>query len=319
VTHRSSQAKRSDAPGRTIRLPDGRRLGYAEWGDQDGQPVFYFHGTPGSRLERYPSTPLLVSLGIRLITVDRPGYGLSTFQPRRRLLDWPADVVELAEALGIGRFVAVGVSGGGPHAMACAYAIPDRLSGVVIASSPCPLDSWSCMKGMSLLQRAAFRLAYLSPELLRPFLWWQGNPGRDSEAFTMAGYERLPRADQLILARADVRAMLTGDFAESARRGVHAYAHDVSLLARPWGFRLKHIRIPISLWHGQADTIVPVHMSRHLAAAIPRCAAEFVPDAGHFLVLDHLPDMLRALVSKPVENGAALFRLPVSSVGSGKR
>lgn len=294
VTHGPHQSALPSNAGATIRLRDGRQLGYAEWGDRAGWPVFYFHGMPGSRLERCPDLSLLDRLGIRLVTVDRPGYGLSTFLPGRRFLDWPADVAQLADALGVQRFTAVGVSGGGPHAAACAYLLPDRLRDVVIVSSPCPVSSWGSTAGMGLLQRLALVLARLSPVLLRPLIWLVSNPARDPMAFTMAGYDRLAPADRRVLARPEVRAMFVEDFRESARQGVRGYAHDISLLARPWGFRPEDIAVPASLWHGVDDTIVPVTMGGRLAEAIPRCRAHFLPDAGHFLALDHLEDILQA-------------------------
>src|SRR5437868_4337089 len=110
-----------------FRLRDGRALGYAEYGDPGGTPVFFFHGSPGSRLQRHPDPSITSSFGARIITVDRPGYGRSDFQPGRRLLDWPADAAQLADALSIERFAAIGLSGGGPYLLACAYAMPERL------------------------------------------------------------------------------------------------------------------------------------------------------------------------------------------------
>ena len=113
-----------------ILLQDSRYLSYAEYGSRSGCPVFYFHGLPGSRLQRPPEIPPALRHKIRLVTIDRPGMGFSTFKPGRRLLDWPSDVEELADALGIGRFAVIGVSGGGPYAAACAYGIPGRLNAV---------------------------------------------------------------------------------------------------------------------------------------------------------------------------------------------
>ena len=111
----------------TIKLRDGRTLGYAEYGDRNGVPVVFFHGTPGSRLMAVPAWND-TSLGIRLIAPDRPGLGLSTYLPHRTLLNWPGDVAELADALKLEKFIVAGVSGGGPHSLACAYALPDRVS-----------------------------------------------------------------------------------------------------------------------------------------------------------------------------------------------
>ena len=115
-----------------IRLADGRRLGYAEYGDPEGKPLFYCHGFPASRLEAALLDPSARKAGVRVVAADRPGCGLSDFQPDRRIGDWPGDVVELAGALGIDRFAVVGVSGGGPYALACARKIPQRLTAAAV-------------------------------------------------------------------------------------------------------------------------------------------------------------------------------------------
>jgi len=126
----------------TIKLADGRKLGYDEFGSQDGRPVFYFHGTPSSRLEwqLFGSDALAKALRLRLIVPDRPGMGLSSFAAGRRISDWPADVASLADHLGMQRFAVLGYSGGGPYAVACALALPERLTRVGVVSGAGPFD-----------------------------------------------------------------------------------------------------------------------------------------------------------------------------------
>ncbi len=124
-----------DRTGRTIRLRDGGRLGYAEWGDTDGRPLLYFHGWPGARVEGRLGAEVARAKGIRFIALDRPGMGLSDYQPRRTFVDWPIDVAELAAALGLDRFAVLGISGGGPYAAACAWKLSERLTGAGIARS----------------------------------------------------------------------------------------------------------------------------------------------------------------------------------------
>ena len=131
---------RRATPDHRLKLRDGRWLGYLDFGDPDGAPVILCHGTPGSRLDFLYDEEMLKDLHIRAIVPDRPGYGLSDFQRHRRLLDWPADVEQLADHLGLERFAVLGVSGGGPHAAACAYAIPHRLTRVGLVSSAAPLE-----------------------------------------------------------------------------------------------------------------------------------------------------------------------------------
>src|SRR5690242_9051910 len=146
--------------------PDGRRLAYAEHGDPSGQPVLMFHGSPGSRVQSHPDVSIARELGLRVLTVDRPGYGLSDRHPGRALLDWPADVEALADALGLGRFPIIGVSGGGPHAAACAFRLPHRVTRLALASSAGPFDVPELISWVKLADRMMFPLARRAPGLL---------------------------------------------------------------------------------------------------------------------------------------------------------
>jgi pimeloyl-ACP methyl ester carboxylesterase len=131
-----------------VRLGDGRLLGYAEYGDPLGKPIFHFHGWVSSRLEFGPNHETARSLGARVISIDRPGCGLSDFKPGRKILDWPDDVAELADALGIDRFAVSGWSFGGPYVVACAYKIPHRLTAAGIIAGTTPLNRPGATRGM---------------------------------------------------------------------------------------------------------------------------------------------------------------------------
>ncbi len=166
----------------TLQLNDGRSLGYAEFGDPGGKPVFFFHGTPGSRLFR-PPDEITRKIGVRLITADRPGYGLSTFQPGRRILDWPADIAQLASHLGIHKFAVSGHSGGGPYVAACAYAIPERLTVAAVLSGAGPADSPGARRGMTSMNKFGVTVGPFLPWPLWHLLVWvlyhrrAGRPG----------------------------------------------------------------------------------------------------------------------------------------------
>jgi pimeloyl-ACP methyl ester carboxylesterase len=147
-------------------LPDGRRLAYAEYGAPAGTPVFFFQGTPSSRL-MHPDEDVTRDLGVRLIMADRPGFGLSDPKPGRTLLDWPDDVVALADALGIDRFGAVGVSGGGPYTAACAYRIPHRLTAAAIVGGSGPVDMPGTLAGSARERHIGYVVARHAPWLLR--------------------------------------------------------------------------------------------------------------------------------------------------------
>ena len=144
-------------------LRDGRRLAYSELGDPDGIPIIHQHGMPGSRLEHEAEPEFYRSLGVRVITPDRPGYGLSDFNPARRLLDWPSDVAELADSLGMPRFGITGLSGGGIYALACAAVIPHRLTEVVVTGCPGPMDRKGAMTDMRFMTRAGVWLGSRAP------------------------------------------------------------------------------------------------------------------------------------------------------------
>src|SRR5215471_3904851 len=153
---------------KVFRLRDGRVLGYAEYGDPRGKPVFFFHGLPGSRRQRHPDDSIAIELGARIITVDRPGYGLSEFQPGRTLLDWPGDVAQLADGLHLDQFAAIGLSGGGPYLLSCAYTMPERITSASVISGMGPVESPEARKGMLGAMRLGLGLARRLPwELVR--------------------------------------------------------------------------------------------------------------------------------------------------------
>jgi pimeloyl-ACP methyl ester carboxylesterase len=137
----------STATDKVLRLRDGRLLRYAEYGDPDGTPLFYFHGSPGSRFEGWFVDEAARRRGIRVIAFDRPGFG-SDFKPGRTIGDWPDDVVQAADAFGFDRFAILGLSFGGPHALACALRIPERLTSVAIVSSVGPFQAPGATDGM---------------------------------------------------------------------------------------------------------------------------------------------------------------------------
>jgi pimeloyl-ACP methyl ester carboxylesterase len=280
----------------SIELRDGRRLTYAEWGDPDGTPVLNCHGSPSSRLERHVEDPALYARwGVRLITPDRPGFGGSDIQPSRHLLDWPEDVAELADALGIERFAVLGLSGGVAYALACAFRLPDRVSTVGVLGGSTPPDlAWPYPQRAPRRVRSALMAPWPGPLLLRGLY----EPLCRRPALLPAYLSvRLSAPDRRVIARPGVRQVLTEMFAEGLRQGCRALAQDRSLLLRPWGFPLGRIRSRVHLWHGGRDWIVPAVSGRALAAVLPDCSPHFYRDEGHFLVFDHAEEVFAAVVS----------------------
>jgi pimeloyl-ACP methyl ester carboxylesterase len=203
--------------GSTITLRDGRRLGYAEYGSPGGKPLFFFHGFPNSRLLARLFTQAAVRRGVRIIALDRPGFGLSDFKRGRTLAGWPDDVVEAADALGIDRFAVLGYSGGGPYAAACAARIPERLTAVAIVSGLAPLCEGAAVRGFPLPTRLFISVLRRLPWLSRPSLWLMGWSARRNPERAVRTVERnAPPSDMEILSRPGVRSIVGADFAESA-------------------------------------------------------------------------------------------------------
>jgi pimeloyl-ACP methyl ester carboxylesterase len=280
-----------------IKLPDGRRLAYAEYGDANGRAVFLFHGLPGSRLSwgLLPGDP--IPAGLRIIAPDRPGYGRSDSKPHRTLLDWAEDVEQLADGLGIAEFAIVGVSGGGPGALACAWKIPNRVTSVGIVSSPAPTDAPGVFEGMSKTNRFFIKLAWRAPwlsSLNARFLAKiiRRNPARYINSMKLKVHD----VDQQIVARPEIQDMLTRDFSEALRVGAQGMVDDITANhGRPWGFPLHEIEAEVHFWICELDRSVPPAMGRYLSKTVPNAETTFVSDAGHLWILLHLHEVLTAM------------------------
>jgi pimeloyl-ACP methyl ester carboxylesterase len=283
----------------TIMLPDGRKLGYAAYGDPSGKPLVFFPGTPSSRLIRPPEEPAK-KYGVRIISVERPGFGLSDFQPGRRILDWPEDVLAFSESLGLDCFAVAGISGGGPYAAACAYKIPHKLTGVVIISGVGPVDVLGGIKEMPSIRQLGALIARSFPWMLRPILWLVSNPRRNPEKFFQRMVSGNSTIDQEILSRPSIKGMLMKSYLEATRNGLRGFAHEAILLSNSWGFTLDEISFPIHLWHGEQDANVSLSAARYMADTIPDCHATFLVDEGHWLIIKHWEEILAGLLGSGV-------------------
>ncbi len=284
-----------------VRLLDGRRLAYAEYGDFDGTPIFLFHGFPGSRLAwgLLPGDP--IPPGIRIVAPDRPGYGHSDPKPGRTLLEWADDVCRLADALTIDQFSIVGVSGGGPGALACAWGMPERLTTVGVVSCAAPTNARGVFDGMSKTNRFFIKLAWRLPWLSTLNVRFlasviRRNPARYINSMKFKVHD----VDQAILARPEIQDMLTKDFAEALIGGAEGMVSDMAANhGRPWGFPLDKIEVKVLFWFCALDRSVPPAMARYLSDAVPDSEATCVPDAGHLWILLHLREVLDAVMASP--------------------
>jgi len=272
---------------KTVQLHDGRMLGYAEYGSSEGNALFYFHGHPGSRFEARFLATQAEQKAIRLVGVDRPRMGLSTYQAGRRILDWPDDVVELADHLRIDRFSVVGLSGGSPYALACAYKIPDRLMSCGIVS------------GAGHVSRFIAFLSQWLPWILLPLTsrFFQDETRAQKSLARFAG--RWVEPDRKSLLQSGVQELMAASLVEAFRQGTKGAAYDGMLLGGSWGFKLEVITLPaISMWHGGLDTMSPIAAARAVASRIPHCKATYYPDEGHIsVIVNHGEEILTTLMA----------------------
>jgi pimeloyl-ACP methyl ester carboxylesterase len=279
-----------------FKLPDGRVLAYEEYGDLQGRPVFFFHGTPGSRMF-HPPEEVTRNMGVRLICVDRPGYGGSTFQPRRSFLDWPKDVSLLADALEIDTFAVAGHSGGGPYALACACCLPERVTVAAVLSGAGPVDAPGATEGLTPLHALAFKIGRYSPWfLIRALTWFffRKSAADPALAINLDARDR-SSADEEVLQIPGVRENCIESDIEAYRQGLRGFSWDVRLLTRPWGFALEEIRIPVHLWHGTDDDFTTTGMARYMAGKIPHCKSYIYEKEGHMLLIPRWKEILTNL------------------------
>ena len=300
-----------------IRLHDGRWLGFVESGDPNGKPVLFFHGFGTTRVI-CPPDESAQRLGVRLIAVDRPGLGLSTPKPGRRLLDWPDDVRQLADQLGLERFSVVGWSGGGPYALACARRIGERIDSIAIVSGAAPLAKTTCTDYLRRFDRNAVFVAGKAPWVVRLAMWHWGRPQRrDAEAFFEKSLAEMCAADQAVLAEPQLRSRMIANSAELYRQGGRGMYDEALILARPWGFDPSEIRVPVDIWHGARDEVVPFGMSAHLAEAIPGAHLRVFDHEGHHLLYRYWADILRSLVVPEHLPAPIRSAPPVFATGTG--
>lgn len=284
-----------DLTAQRIRLADGRFLGYAEFGDPAGQPIFFFHGWIGSRLDFRPNDEAARVAGLRVVAVDRPGCGLSDFMAGRTLLDWPDDVRELADQLGIDRFALIGHSFGGPYVAACALKLAARVTRVGIVAGIAPLVRPGATTGMASLVRANLWLAGHASVLARPFVVVMGRVVRRPEVVAKSALANLPPKEIELLSRPEFAGFTEG-YSEMYRAGSRGPYWDAVTFARPWGFRLEDVRPHVELWYGEADTNVPIQMGEYYDAALPDSRLTRYPGEGHFIFYSRAAEILATLV-----------------------
>ena len=271
---------------RTVAPADGRTLAYAVWGDLDGQPIFSLHGTPGSRLNRHPDDSKVASIGARVITYDRPGYGESSRHHGRAVVDCVADVAAIADDLGIEQFAITGGSGGGPHCLAVAAGLPERVTRAACVVGVAPYD---------LLGDAFFD--GMDPENIKEFGWAVEGEQRlaaelrreadgmltrlAADPATLLGDFDIPEADRAILSRPDITQVLREGMDAAIGRSVDGWVDDDLAFTRPWGFDVASVAVPTSVWWGTADVLVPPGHGEWIARHVPGAITRIDDSGGH--------------------------------------
>jgi pimeloyl-ACP methyl ester carboxylesterase len=283
-----------------LTLTDGSVLSFEEYGDPRGVPVYFFHGLPSCRLEASAASEAAMRAGVRLVAVDRPGFGRSSFRRYQPLVRFSDAIAELSGDLDTPRFAVVGVSAGGPFALATAVALHDRVSAAAtVGGFFLPAKSAS-IAGMNPELRASLHVARLAPWLVRPlFAVTVRAVKRKNTRFVEALSRRSPGPDRDLLQDTRVRSEVLRVLREAFAQGAAGAAWEQRLLVRDWGFALDTLKVPVTVWQGGRDRNVPAEVGRLLASAAAGARLELVPDEGHLsLVHNRMEDVLRDLTKR---------------------
>ena len=286
-----------------IETGDGRGLAYEEVGDPAGVPIFVIHGTPGSRLSnRHPDSSRVREAGLRVVSYDRPGYGCSTRHRGRCVVDCVSDVAAIADDLEIESFAVMGSSGGGPHALAVAARLPERVTRAACVVGPAPFDA-----------RGLDWLAGVDPVNVRETGWALAGEDTlavefeprvldcldriDDDPTALFRETQFSESDRAVLNDPGVREMLAAAIREAFAQGAWGWVDDDLAFVKPWGFDVQEVRVPTEIHYGAADVLVPPSHGEWLAAQIPQAAITIDEGAGHLRTPDQRLDVLRALAS----------------------
>jgi pimeloyl-ACP methyl ester carboxylesterase len=267
-----------------VRTPDGRTIAVAEWGDPKGVPLIGFHGTPGGRISWWEDLTIYARHGLRRLTFDRPGYGESTRLPGRGVADVVPDIVAIADALGVDRFAVTGGSGGGPHVLACAALLPDRVlrCQAAVSIAPYGMEGLDWLAGMTEGNVIEFRAALEGEAAMRlvadreaRIMIERLNAGRAN--FFSDAYEM---SDVDLAQMEKHRVRMAAQLLNALAPGVDGWVDDMIAFTQPWGFEVGDIGVPVYLQYGRDDNLVPAAHGDWLAAHVPTTKVVTL-DSGH--------------------------------------
>lgn len=268
----------------SIRLPDGRKIGFAEYGDLDGRPLIFFHGWPSCRYQARLLHDAAKNRGVRVVAPDRPGVGLSDPLPGRGFSTISGDIAGLTDLLGFERFDLLGVSGGGPYALATAASIAPRITATAVVCGAPPLSNLADRLHLHWMYRILARLdrlrRHVVPGMLR-FSQWMVDRGTHRAPMTWL-LKSIPESDRRALDEIDGWDSVKSSYLEAIRNGTEFLLEDGELYLSPWDFEPELIQVPVTFWHGTADCNLPCDGARKLAARVPGAEGRWIDGEGHY-------------------------------------
>jgi pimeloyl-ACP methyl ester carboxylesterase len=283
----------------TAKHSDGRAVHALVLGEPNcGKVVVYHHGFPASRLEALLARKCTTELGICIVSIDRPGIGGSIGYDGRKLADWPHDVALIMDTIGVREFAVLGVSGGTPSAVTLAARLPERVRSLTVVSGLAPMHLSGALSGANVINKAVMRIGYSRPLLARrtvrgiahlwskvpviPHLWLAA---------------LLPKCDKDIVSNKMVAGIMAKSVTEAFKQGIDGVVTEFELMTTAWEAELEEVKVPTVIWHGMNDTYVPFAMGSILHERIKGSAFHQIPDAGHFMIVPKLREILSELVS----------------------
>lgn len=279
-----------------ITLTDNRKLGFAEYGNPQGFPIIYCHGSQSSRLEMHYDVSFATEHNLRIITIDRPGHGLSDFNSNGSILSFAKDVKQLTEHLNIDKFSVIGMSAGSPFALGLAYSFPEHIIKASIISGFAPFNSES-KKHLSKEVKVMLGLAKSMPFLLKLMLKIQAKQLKSKPKKALKGFLKIMSApDQAVLKNDSVMKIIETMFIEAFRNGSKGVAYEISkLLVKDWKFELKDIKVPVTFWQGEKDNNVPYQWAELMQSEIKGSNLNTFPDEGHLVIFNHAKEIFTNL------------------------
>lgn len=284
---------------KTLKLHDGRNLAYMEYGDPKGEPVFHCHGIFSSKLElAFNAHEIALKKSVRLIVLDRPGYGASDPNPEASFVNWPKDLVQLADHLDIGKFSLTGYVMGGMYALACAHELPERIKRVASISNGMMPESSSDYKEYIPFYRMNIRLAKYMPKAygLISSILIKGALS-DPDSFIEQMSENLNKPDRDIMDSPSFKRELVTSLKEAFVQGGRASSREMVQFTHDWSFKLSDIKIPVDLWHGKSDCHQSQKLNERFAEHINDTKLFIIEDAGHYMFFTHWEEILESLLS----------------------